>query len=74
MYEEIRDLALKFFHVRDQKASLAKKEAVAKDELLVAMHAHKLKRYYDVEAEVMVEIEDTEKVRVTIGENDGGEE
>lgn len=71
--EEIREAALKFFDLHGQKESLGKREAAAKQELLDAMHANKLKRYFDTEAEILVEIEEAaEKIRVTVGKEDEG--
>ncbi len=71
--EKIRDLALAYFAVRQEKLSVAKREAAAAVELIDALHAHRLKRYVDAEAGLIVELEkSSEKVRVSV-ENDRDE-
>ena len=71
--EKIRDLALRYFDLHGQKESLGKRETAAKQELLDEMHSHKLKRYFDTEAQLLVEIEDAaEKLHVTVGKGDEG--
>jgi hypothetical protein len=72
-FEKIRDLALRFFDLDKQKKSVAKRAEAAKVELLDEMHANKLKRYFDVEAELLVEIEEAaEKLHVTVGKGSEG--
>jgi hypothetical protein len=67
--EELRDAALKYVDVRDQRMALTKLEVEAKETLLTCMHEHKKKRYHDSEAELLVEIErsQTEKIKVRVG-------
>ena len=73
--EVIKDAALKYVDVRDQRMELTKREVESKGDLLDLMHEHKLKRYFDSEAEVLVEIERQadEKLTVRCGPQTKGE-
>ena len=73
--EDIRDAALKYVDVRDQRMALTKREVESKTELLDVMHEHRLKRYHDSEAEILVEIEKVadEKLTVRCGPQTTGE-
>ena len=63
--EAVRDAALKVFDLQDRKAALTKKEETARDELMAAMKAAKIRKYHDAESGLFVEIvEAGEKVKV----------
>jgi len=74
--EEIKDAAFKYVDIRDRRMALTKEEVESKSDLLDLMHEHKLKRYFDSEAEILVEIEKQaeEKLTVRCGPQTKGEQ
>jgi hypothetical protein len=73
--EAIKDAGLKYVDIRDRRMALAKEEVESKTELLDLLHEHKLKRYFDSEAELLIEIEKVsdEKLTVRCGPQTKGE-
>jgi len=73
--EAIKDAAFKYVDIRDRRMDLTKEEVESKADLLDLMHEHKLKRYFDSEAEILVEIERLadEKLTVRCGPQTKGE-
>ena len=64
VHEDIRESALRFFDAKlEQKASKERADA-AKEGLIEVMREYGLRRYHDAEAEILVEIEDKENVKV----------
>jgi hypothetical protein len=64
--EVIKDAALKYVDIRDRRMGLTKEEVESKSDLLDLMHEHKLKRYFDSEAEILVEIERQADEKLTV--------
>lgn len=55
-FDDIRDAALAYFDVREQRQALTPKEVEKKEKLLVLMKKHKLRTYHDTEARILVEV------------------
>lgn len=67
--EDIRDKALIYQEMKLRRVACSRDEMSARDDLLEAMKEHSLKRYYDSEAELLVEIVPIdEKLHVVVGE------
>ena len=64
--EAIKDAGLKYVDIRDRRLALTKEEVESKSDLLDLMHEHKLKRYFDSEAELLVEIEKVADEKLTV--------
>jgi|GEM_PF-2164692 hypothetical protein len=74
--EEIRDAALALFDVREEKKALKKHEDELAATLLKIMNAHETVYFYEPERRILVEIEELEKVKVTLkkGKSSGEDE
>jgi hypothetical protein len=74
--EEIRDAALALFDVREEKKALKKHEDELANTLLKIMNAHGTAYFYEPERRILVEVEELEKVRVTLkkGRTSGDDE
>jgi hypothetical protein len=64
--EEIRDAALALFDVREEKKTLNKHEEDLAATLLKIMKLHKTAYFYEPERRILVEVEELEKVKVTL--------
>jgi hypothetical protein len=73
---EIRDAALALFAVRAEKKELKEREDHLAETLLKIMNAHETAYYYDPERRILVEVEELEKVKVTLkkGKKSGDDE
>jgi len=65
-HEDVRDAALSLFGIRDEKKELKKRETDAEGKLLSIMEENSLRYFYDPERKLLVEIEEKEKIKVTI--------
>ena len=74
--EEIRDAALALFDIREEKKLLKKREDELAGTLLGIMNAHGTAYFYEPERRILVEVEELEKVKVTLkkGKSSGDDE
>jgi hypothetical protein len=74
--EEIRDAALALFDVREEKKQVKKREDELAALLLKIMNAHETAYFYEPERRILVEVEELEKVKVTLkkGKKSGDDE
>lgn len=74
--EAIREKGLKYQDIKLRRMELTKQEVEARDDVVDVMHEHKIKRYFDQEAELLIELEQVseEKVIVRCGKAAIGEQ
>lgn len=69
--ESVSDAALSLFNICDEMKALKERKGGAELKLMSEMEANGLRSYHDPERDIFVDIEEKEKVKVSLGKDAG---